>query len=44
MKSPKFASESVTRPSISQPPSTLDTFLDRSFRGLTLPLPGLPFC
>ena len=35
MKSPKFASESVTRPSISQPPSTLDTFLDRSFRGLT---------
>jgi phosphate transport system permease protein len=35
MKSPTFASESVTRPSISQPPSTLDTFLDRSFRGLT---------
>ena len=35
MKSTKFASESVTRPSISQPPSTLDTFLDRSFRGLT---------
>ena len=25
----------MTRPSISQPPSTLDTFLDRSFRGLT---------
>ena len=35
MKSPMFAPESVTRPSISQPPSTLDTFLDRSFRGLT---------
>src|SRR5215471_7255114 len=35
MKSPMFVSESVTRPSISQPPSTLDTFLDRSFRGLT---------
>ena len=35
MKSTQFASESVTRPSISQPPSTLDTFLDRSFRGLT---------
>src|SRR4030095_6620249 len=35
MKAPKLASESVTRPSISQPPSTLDTFLDRSFRGLT---------
>src|ERR1700745_3042526 len=35
MKSPMFASESVTSPSISQPPSTLDTFLDRSFRGLT---------
>jgi phosphate transport system permease protein len=34
MKSPTFASES-TRPSISQPPSALDTFLDRSFRGLT---------
>ena len=35
MKSPMFASESMTSPSISQPPSTLDTFLDRSFRGLT---------
>jgi len=35
MKSTKLASESLTRPSISQPPSTLDTFLDRSFRGLT---------
>jgi phosphate transport system permease protein len=35
MKSAKFASESETWPSISQPPSTLDTFLDRSFRGLT---------
>jgi ABC-type phosphate transport system permease subunit len=34
MKSPTFASES-TRPSISRPPSTLDTFLDRAFRGLT---------
>jgi len=35
MKSTTFASESVPSPSISQPPSTLDTFLDRSFRGLT---------
>src|SRR5215470_10523234 len=35
MKPPMFVSESVTRPSISQPPSTFDTFLDRSFRGLT---------
>jgi phosphate transport system permease protein len=35
MKATKFASESVTSPSISQPPSTLDTFLDRSFRSLT---------
>ncbi len=35
MKSTTFTSESVTRPSISKPPSTLDTFLDRSFRGLT---------
>ena len=35
MKSTTFASESVTSTSISQPPSTLDTFLDRSFRGLT---------
>ena len=35
MKSARFASESVTSPSISQPPSTLDTFLDRSFCGLT---------
>jgi phosphate transport system permease protein len=30
-----FASESVGSTSISQPPSTLDTVLDRSFRGLT---------
>jgi len=35
MKSTMFASESVESTSISQPPSTLDTFLDRSFRGLT---------
>src|SRR5215468_10575293 len=35
MKSTQLASESVLSPSISQPPSTLDTFLDRSFRGLT---------
>src|SRR5215813_2870154 len=35
MKATTFASESVTSPSISQPPSTLDTFMDRSFRGLT---------
>jgi len=30
-----FTSESVASTSISGPPSTLDTFLDRSFRGLT---------
>jgi uncharacterized membrane protein len=35
MKSTMFASEPVESTSISQPPSTLDTFLDRSFRGLT---------
>ena len=35
MKSTMFAPESVTRPSISQPPSMLDMFLDRAFRGLT---------
>src|SRR5215470_17745259 len=35
MKSTMLAPESKTSPSISQPPSTLDTFLDRSFRGLT---------
>jgi phosphate transport system permease protein len=35
MKSTMFASESAESTSISQPPSTLDTFLDRSFRGLT---------
>jgi phosphate transport system permease protein len=35
MKSTVFASESAKSTSISQPPSTLDTFLDRSFRGLT---------
>ena len=35
MKSTMFASESVESTSISRPPSTLDTFLDRSFRGLT---------
>ncbi len=35
MKSTMFASESAAHTSISRPPSTLDTFLDRSFRGLT---------
>src|SRR5258706_1480872 len=35
MKSTMFASESVANTSVSQPPSTFDTFLDRSFRGLT---------
>src|SRR5919197_957995 len=35
MKSTMFASESAAPASISRPPSTLDTFLDRSFRGLT---------
>src|SRR6266478_3357618 len=35
MKSTMFTSESVASTSISRPPSTLDTFLDRSFRGLT---------
>ena len=35
MKSTMFASESVASTPISGPPSTLDTFLDRSFRGLT---------
>src|SRR6266850_4512394 len=35
MKSTMFASESVESTSISQPPSSIDTFLDRSFRGLT---------
>ena len=31
----------MTSPSISRPPSTLDTFLDRSFRGLTFAFAGL---
>lgn len=35
MKSTLFAPESATSTSISRPPSTLDIFLDRSFRGLT---------
>jgi phosphate transport system permease protein len=35
MKSTMFASESAAHPSISRPPSRLDTCLDRSFRGLT---------
>jgi phosphate transport system permease protein len=35
MKSTMFASESAVSTSISRPPSALDTFLDRSFRGLT---------
>ena len=36
MKSAMFASESVANTSISKPPSTFDTSLDRTFRGLTL--------
>jgi len=35
MKSTIFASESAAPSSISRPPSRLETFLDRSFRGLT---------
>src|SRR6266436_9640511 len=35
MKSTMCASESAAHPSISRPPSRLDTCLDRSFRGLT---------
>src|SRR5215510_4608500 len=35
MQSLMLASASATRPSSSQPPSALDTILDRSFRGLT---------
>ena len=35
MKTTTFASESAAPTSISRPPSTLDTFLDRSFRSLT---------
>ena len=36
MKSTMFASESLANTSISKPPSTFDTSMDRSFRGLTL--------
>jgi phosphate transport system permease protein len=36
MKSSVFAQASATPASISRPPSMLDVFLDRSFRGLTL--------
>ena len=35
MKSTLFASESLANTSISKPPTTLDTSMDRSFRGLT---------
>jgi len=35
MKSTMFASESAAHSSIARPPSTLETFLDRLFRGLT---------
>src|SRR5688572_30706388 len=35
MKSPAFVQEAPTSTSLSRPPSMLDLFLDRSFRGLT---------
>ena len=36
MKATRFGVEALPATAISKPPSTLDTFLDRSFRGLTL--------